>query len=178
MTDLFNPTPEHRALRELVRSFTEREVEPQAEPFDRDERFNVELFAKLGELGLLGITVEERFGVRASHPQLAEGGLVEDGGILVGRAHLAAHLLELSSQVGDPPANQPSICLELRLTGASVACTDQEQDRHPARHAARGGLGAVMGSKRRSPITLVGPKSRTAERRPSLTTRFAGCRSA
>jgi aldehyde:ferredoxin oxidoreductase len=36
---------------------------------------------------------------------------------------------------------------ELRLSGASVACTDQEQDRHPARHAARGGLGAVMGSK-------------------------------
>jgi aldehyde:ferredoxin oxidoreductase len=36
---------------------------------------------------------------------------------------------------------------ELRLTGASVACTDHEQDRHPARHAGRGGLGAVMGSK-------------------------------
>jgi aldehyde:ferredoxin oxidoreductase len=36
---------------------------------------------------------------------------------------------------------------EMRLTGASVACTDQEKARHPARHAARGGLGAVMGSK-------------------------------
>jgi aldehyde:ferredoxin oxidoreductase len=36
---------------------------------------------------------------------------------------------------------------ELRLSGASVACTDQEQERHPARHAARGGMGAVMGSK-------------------------------
>ncbi|MCP4066821.1 MAG: aldehyde ferredoxin oxidoreductase, partial [Phycisphaeraceae bacterium] len=36
---------------------------------------------------------------------------------------------------------------ELRLTGASVACTDQDQERRPARHAARGGLGAVMGSK-------------------------------
>jgi aldehyde:ferredoxin oxidoreductase len=36
---------------------------------------------------------------------------------------------------------------EMRLTGASVACTDTEQDRHPARHAGRGGLGAVMGSK-------------------------------
>jgi len=36
---------------------------------------------------------------------------------------------------------------ELRLKGASVACTDQEQERHPARHAARGGLGAVMGAK-------------------------------
>jgi aldehyde:ferredoxin oxidoreductase len=36
---------------------------------------------------------------------------------------------------------------EMRLKGASVACTDAEKSRHPARHAARGGLGAVMGSK-------------------------------
>ena len=36
---------------------------------------------------------------------------------------------------------------ELQLKGASVACTDQQKERRPARHAARGGLGAVMGSK-------------------------------
>jgi len=36
---------------------------------------------------------------------------------------------------------------ELRLKGASVGCTDSDRDRRPARHAARGGLGAVMGSK-------------------------------
>ncbi|MEE9279713.1 MAG: aldehyde ferredoxin oxidoreductase N-terminal domain-containing protein [Myxococcota bacterium] len=35
---------------------------------------------------------------------------------------------------------------ELLLSGASVAFTDQD-NRYPARHAARGGLGAVMGSK-------------------------------
>jgi aldehyde:ferredoxin oxidoreductase len=35
---------------------------------------------------------------------------------------------------------------EMLLKGASVACTDQD-GRRPARHAARGGLGAVMGSK-------------------------------
>lgn len=34
---------------------------------------------------------------------------------------------------------------EMKLTGASVACTDPEG--RPSRHAARGGLGAVMGSK-------------------------------
>jgi isovaleryl-CoA dehydrogenase len=62
VTDLFNPTAEHRALRELVRSFAEREVDPQAEASDRAERFNIELFRQLGELGLLGVTVEERFG--------------------------------------------------------------------------------------------------------------------
>jgi aldehyde:ferredoxin oxidoreductase len=36
---------------------------------------------------------------------------------------------------------------ELELRGASIHCTDQEKQRHPARAAARGGLGAVMGSK-------------------------------
>lgn len=35
---------------------------------------------------------------------------------------------------------------EHRLGGASVACTDQDA-RRPARHASRGGLGAVMGAK-------------------------------
>lgn len=35
---------------------------------------------------------------------------------------------------------------EFRLKGASVAATDQD-NRYPTRHAARGGLGAVMGSK-------------------------------
>jgi len=35
---------------------------------------------------------------------------------------------------------------EARLSGASLATTDQD-NRYPARHAARGGLGAVMGSK-------------------------------
>jgi len=34
---------------------------------------------------------------------------------------------------------------EMQLSGASVACTDEKG--RPARHAARGGLGAVMGSK-------------------------------
>jgi len=36
---------------------------------------------------------------------------------------------------------------EMMLKGASVACTDRDKARRPARHAARGGVGAVMGSK-------------------------------
>jgi isovaleryl-CoA dehydrogenase len=71
MADLFNPTPEHRALRELVRSFAEREVDPQAEEFDHAERFNIELFRRLGDLGLLGVTVEERFGGSGLDPVAA-----------------------------------------------------------------------------------------------------------
>ncbi|MFU8802936.1 MAG: acyl-CoA dehydrogenase family protein [Bradymonadaceae bacterium] len=62
MADLFNPSEEHGVLREMVRTFAEREVEPQAEEFDRTEQFNLELFRKLGELGLLGVTAPEEFG--------------------------------------------------------------------------------------------------------------------
>jgi isovaleryl-CoA dehydrogenase len=62
MGDLWTPTPEHAALRAMVRDFTAREVEPQAAEADRTETFNLPLFRRLGDLGLLGITVPERFG--------------------------------------------------------------------------------------------------------------------
>lgn len=62
MADLFNPTEEHKQLREMLRAFTEREVDPQAEQFDRTEQFNRALFGKLGDLGLLGITAPVEFG--------------------------------------------------------------------------------------------------------------------
>ena len=62
MENIYNPTPEHKALREMVRQFAEREVEPQAAENDRTETFNIGLFRQLGSLGLLGITVPEKFG--------------------------------------------------------------------------------------------------------------------
>jgi isovaleryl-CoA dehydrogenase len=57
--DLFNPSAEHRAVRQTVKDFTKKEVEPQAVEFNRFERFNLPLFRRVGELGLLGITVPE-----------------------------------------------------------------------------------------------------------------------
>ncbi len=62
MQDIFNPTPEHQQLREMLRSFVEREVEPQALEHDRTETFNLPLFKKLGELELLGVTLGEEVG--------------------------------------------------------------------------------------------------------------------
>ena len=60
--DLFNPSEEHRLLRETVRAFVADQVEPQAHQFDREEKFNLPLFRKLGELGLLGISVPGNYG--------------------------------------------------------------------------------------------------------------------
>ncbi|NUN15925.1 MAG: acyl-CoA dehydrogenase family protein [Myxococcales bacterium] len=60
--DLYNPTEQHAMLRETVRQFVVKEVEPQALGHDRAEKFNLPLFRKLGSLGLLGITVPEQWG--------------------------------------------------------------------------------------------------------------------
>jgi len=60
--DPANPTPEHKALREMVKSFTTSEVEPQALQYNREERFNRALFERAGELGLLGVTVDPEYG--------------------------------------------------------------------------------------------------------------------
>jgi isovaleryl-CoA dehydrogenase len=60
--DLYQPTDEHRMIREAVRAFAEGEIGPQAEEHDRDEKFNLSLFRKLGELGVLGLTVPEAYG--------------------------------------------------------------------------------------------------------------------
>lgn len=60
--DYFNPTEEHKALRVMLRSFVETEVDPQALEFNRKETFNLPLFQKLGDLGILGITVDPTYG--------------------------------------------------------------------------------------------------------------------
>ncbi|WP_053234518.1 acyl-CoA dehydrogenase family protein [Sandaracinus amylolyticus] len=54
---LFNPTDEHRMLRQTVAEFARREVDPQAAEHDASGELNKPLFRTLGELGLLGITV-------------------------------------------------------------------------------------------------------------------------
>eukprot|EP00562_Extubocellulus_spinifer_P030092 CAMPEP_0178710498 /NCGR_PEP_ID=MMETSP0699-20121125/17813_1 /TAXON_ID=265572 /ORGANISM="Extubocellulus spinifer, Strain CCMP396" /LENGTH=440 /DNA_ID=CAMNT_0020359051 /DNA_START=267 /DNA_END=1589 /DNA_ORIENTATION=+ len=67
LTSLFNPTEEHAALRSMLRSFVEKEVEPQAIEYNRNETFNIPLFRKLGTadpegLGILGLTTPEEHG--------------------------------------------------------------------------------------------------------------------
>lgn len=53
-------------LRHTVREFAANEIAPLGEAADRDGQFPNELWPRLGELGVLGLTVEEQFGVLIS----------------------------------------------------------------------------------------------------------------
>jgi len=49
-------------IRDTVRQFSSQEVAPRAEEIDRTDAFPRDLWPRLGDLGLLGITVSEEYG--------------------------------------------------------------------------------------------------------------------
>jgi isovaleryl-CoA dehydrogenase len=66
MTDMpglsFDHGADIAALRDAVRQFAQAEIAPRADAIDRSDQFPMDLWQKMGQLGILGITAEEEYG--------------------------------------------------------------------------------------------------------------------
>jgi citronellyl-CoA dehydrogenase len=60
-SDLFS-TPEHALFREMVRKFVDDELRPRAREFDAAGRFDKGLYKKMGDLGMLGLRYDPKWG--------------------------------------------------------------------------------------------------------------------
>jgi glutaryl-CoA dehydrogenase (non-decarboxylating) len=58
----FDLSEEHRLVEQSTREWGAREVAPRIHQLDREHRFDRDLFAKMAELGLLGISVPAAYG--------------------------------------------------------------------------------------------------------------------
>jgi short/branched chain acyl-CoA dehydrogenase len=58
----FDLASEHELVRSTVRDFARQRVAPVAEELDRESRFPYELVGELAELGLMGMTIPEKYG--------------------------------------------------------------------------------------------------------------------
>ena len=61
MDDLFF-NQDHIMIQDMVREFAESEIMPIARELDEEEKFPTELVKQMGELGLMGINVPEKYG--------------------------------------------------------------------------------------------------------------------
>lgn len=58
----FGLPEEIKALREAVRDFADKEIAPLAAQTDRDDQFPMDLWPKMGAMGLLGVTASPEYG--------------------------------------------------------------------------------------------------------------------
>jgi len=61
----FKLSEEQEMIRQTVRDFAEREIKPIAQELDEKAKFSVELTRKMGELGLFGMYLPEKYGGQA-----------------------------------------------------------------------------------------------------------------
>jgi len=92
-------TSEHQELRDLVRSFVQRDLKPNVEAWERQGNFPVrEVFRQAGTIGLFGAKVDPQYG--GTGPDLVADAVITEELAGCGSGGVAAALAPMSSGAG------------------------------------------------------------------------------
>lgn len=58
----FDLSTEQKMFQKIIREFCEKEIKPIAEKIDKEEYFPWELYKKMGKMGLMGMTIPQKYG--------------------------------------------------------------------------------------------------------------------
>jgi isovaleryl-CoA dehydrogenase len=139
-------TPDTEELRHHVRRFAQAVIAPRADSIDRSNEFPRDLWPQLGEQGLLGITVPERWG-GANLGYLAHVIVMEE-------------ISRTSGAIGLSYGAHSNLCVnQIRLNG-----TDAQRDRYLPGLVSGEALGALAMSEPGAGSDVVGMQLRATKR--------------
>src|ERR1035437_10201175 len=58
----FEKTENQKMIAQMVRAFADKHIRPKMMEWDEEQKFPLEVFKKLGELGLMGVLVPQEYG--------------------------------------------------------------------------------------------------------------------
>src|SRR5262249_37748200 len=134
------------ALRDVVAQFARERIAPLADGIDRDGTFPRDLWRQMGDLGLLGVTVEETYG----------------GAALGYLAHVVAmeEISRASASVGLSYGAHSNLCVnQLRRWGS-----DKQKARYLPKLVSGEHIGALAMSEPNAGSDVVGMRTRAEKR--------------
>jgi isovaleryl-CoA dehydrogenase len=115
---------EEKELQKVCRDFAQKELAPFAEKHDHDETFNINAFKKMGELGLLGITADPKYGGAGLGAVAATIVMEEFGKACAGStlSYLAHAILCVNNIQNNASEEQKEKYLPKLITGEWIGC--------------------------------------------------------
>ncbi len=117
-------TEEEKELQKMCRDFARNELAPKAEHHDEHESFNIDAFKKMGEIGVLGITADPKYGGAGLGATAATIVMEEFGKACAGStlSYLAHSMLCVNNIQNNASEEQKAKYLPKLITGEWIGC--------------------------------------------------------
>ena len=117
-------TDEEKDLQRLCRDFAQKELAPHAHRHDEEESFNLNAFKKMGDLGILGITADPKYGGVGMGAVAATIVMEEFGKACAGStlSYLAHTILCVNNIQNNASEEQKAKYLPKLISGEHIGC--------------------------------------------------------